>query len=99
MTSGRGRASRVVVGVVLAVLLTLAVGGFLLTRANVKRAEDRLLGERSSEVGALLSASVATLEQTLQLVGEAYARQAPGEDAFAWVGAESRAAHGARGAA
>ncbi len=83
MTSSAGRASRVVVAAVIFVLLTLAVGGFLLTRANVNRAESRLLAERSSEVGALLSATVSTFEQTLQLVGEAYARQGPADDAFA----------------
>ena len=68
--------SRLLAGLIFAILAVVAVTGFTITRRAAEREEHRLLHERASEIATGLSTS-AGLTASLQLVGDVYASQGP----------------------
>lgn len=55
------------------VLTGLSFGAFVVTRHAAENAERRLLHERSTEVGGLLTGSIVNFKTSLSLLGEIYA--------------------------
>jgi signal transduction histidine kinase/ActR/RegA family two-component response regulator len=78
---GRSVASRLLTVVVFVVLAGVAVTGFVATRNSADEEEQHVLGERASEVAAILSTS-ASLSSSLRLVGEVYVGSGGNPDAF-----------------
>ena len=70
--AGPTRVSRWVTALVLGALLLVAGGGFLVTRIQVTREEERLLHQRASEVDAILTSATNSLASSLRLLGETY---------------------------
>src|SRR5687768_689236 len=64
--------SRFLGAVVFAVVATVAVVGFAITRRAAEREEKHLLEEQASEVAVILSTST-SFDTSLQLIGEVYA--------------------------
>lgn len=84
---GRAGASRFAAPLVAVVLAAIAVTGFAITRSASHAEEMRLLHERGSEVGAILSTST-NLTTTLQVLGEVFASGEDAQQVFA-AGARS----------
>src|SRR4051794_28868006 len=62
---------RVLAGLVVLVLAAMAVGGFVSPRHSARNEQEHLLGERTTEVAAILSTAV-SLQTSLHLTGQVY---------------------------
>jgi signal transduction histidine kinase/CheY-like chemotaxis protein len=80
--SDRSGPTRLLAAAVALVLAAMTVAGFLVTRRSARNEQEHLLGERASEVAAILSTAV-SLQTSLALIGDVYAAGDSAGAAFA----------------